>query len=184
MDVESLAEQDFFPAHQHYYQAREGSQVYLWDHPWLRKRCGDAGNLLLDVWEPEIGNWRTTLAQHLVVIADEQVPAILIRPAERPPTCFGLGQEITLLEQTRGLESCDGLAKQDLRPTEDTPTMRLYAWGKVKVNLRAVEVCYSQVHNLGQTGPRSLLHRLARRRADTHVGLSPDPRARYGIAAR
>ncbi|KAI0746125.1 hypothetical protein C8Q76DRAFT_790421 [Earliella scabrosa] len=125
-------DKDFLPPHQHYYVAAKGTQVYLWDDAWLRKRCSDAGNLLLDIWEPEVGNWRASLAQHLVVIADEQLPVVLIRPSERRPLCFGLAQEITLLEETRGLEAGKCLAKHDFRPPEgeSTPTLHLYAWGK------------------------------------------------------
>ena len=75
----SVRLQNFQPPHQHYYEAPHGVHVYLWDNPWLRARCEDAGDKLLEVWEPDTSNWRTTLAQHLVVIADKQVPTVFLQ---------------------------------------------------------------------------------------------------------
>ncbi|KAI0705700.1 hypothetical protein C8Q76DRAFT_801433 [Earliella scabrosa] len=100
-------DKNFAAPRQHYLNMFPGTEDFLWDDPWFRRRCGGNEHFVVDVWQIEMANWKRELANQIKVLADDTSPAILLRPTEHSP--FG---------------------RHDLRDFFGTRTTRVFAWAQ------------------------------------------------------
>ena len=125
--------QNFAAPRQHYLNMFPGTEDFLWDDPWFRRRCGGNEHFVVDVWQIEMANWKRELANQIKVLADDTSPAILLRPTEHSPLCAGLGEELALLDISRGRGEETLCGRHDLRDFFGTRTTRVFAWAQVSV---------------------------------------------------
>ena len=99
----------------------------------MHQCCRGNKNLVLEVWEPDVGNWRLHVAHRLVWFARADCPVILMRPSSGVELCAGLGQELGMIEAAAGLEEPSPATSHDLRDgdVDRRKSLRILAWSAV-----------------------------------------------------
>ena len=114
--------------------------MFLWDDAWMRERAGHKPLRLYELWNRDTGNWGTTNAHQIFVVASPEVPTILLRRHVMGQLrCPGLGGELTLLEEAAGFTDA-GLVVQvvghNIDVTRPPPSrcVRVVIWNEVRLS--------------------------------------------------
>lgn len=109
----------------------KGDPVTLSNDPWLREITRDQLGQFLDAWTESDGDWNPARVNNIVLPTTSTTLTILLRLPN--VTCTGLGVELQLLEQARGILASRKAEVFDLtRKGVEGSKLRVVAWSEVR----------------------------------------------------